>query len=320
MSRSIVCIIALAAAGGSLAQSQGYPVKPIRIIVPQAPGGGSDTIARLVGAEITRAWGQQVIVENRTGGNGMIGTEYVTKQAPDGYTILVNELGGTVIRPILFPRASYDPATDLAGVAMVAYGANVLVVHPSLPVRSMQDLVRLARARPGQLNFAVPGIGSVAHLAGVEIERLMGVQWTYIPYKGGGPAVLEVIAGQTDFGINGLLAAYPHIRNGRLRVLAVASKGRHPALPEVPTFAETVRGNPSGSSQGIAAPAGTPPEIIAKWNAEVARINAMPAIREKLAALGAVPDTMTAEQVQQFLVSEKARWTKVVREGKVKAE
>jgi tripartite-type tricarboxylate transporter receptor subunit TctC len=316
--RSAWSLVAATGAAGVAAQQ--YPSKPVRVVVPHAAGGGSDTVARLIGAEITKAWGQQVIVENRVGAGGIIGSEYVARAAPDGYTLLVNEVGGMVIRLNIHPKAPFDPGRDFVAVAMGAYGANVLVCHPSLPVRSTAQLIALAKARPGELNFTVPGIGSVAHLAGVELEQLAGVKWAYIPYKGGGPAIQDLIGGQADFAVNGMLATYPHVRSGRLRAIAVASRGRHPAIPEVPTIAETVPGHESGSWQGILAPAGTPRDIVFKWSAEVARINATAAMKEKLAALGAIPEAMSPEQMQQFVGAEKVRWARVVQKAQIKLD
>lgn len=311
-----------ACASSASAQSPAvnYPAKTVRIIVPHAAGGGSDTVARLLAAELTSAWGQQVIVDGRVGAGGMIGSEFVARAAPDGYTLLVNEVGGMLIRVAMHAKLPFDPLKDLRAVGMVAYGANVLVTHPSIPVRSVKELVALAKARPGQLNFAVPGVGSVAHLAGVELAQLVGVNWTYIPYKGGGPAIVDVIAGQADFGMNGMLSAFPHWKRGRLKVLAIASRARHPAAPELPTLAETVGGSASGSWQGVLAPAGVAGDIVSKWNSEIARINGTPQMRDKLAAFGAVPETMNVGEMQRFMASERARWARMVETAKVKPE
>lgn len=313
-------MIAAATSVAATAAAQTYPSKLIRIIVPFAPGGGSDTVARLIAPELTKAWGQQIIVENRTGANGIIGADAVAKAPPDGYTLLMTEVVGLTIRPSLIRNMPYDPAKDFSGVAMVAYGANVLVTHPSLPVRTTKELIALARARPGQLNFSVPGFGSAAHLAGVELEQLSGVKWAYIPYKGGAPAIQELIGGQVDFGVNGMLSTYPHVKSGRLRLIAVASRTRHPQAPDVPTLAETIPGHESASHQGLLGPANMPREIAVKWNAEIARLNAMPSMRERLAGFGATPENMTADEMQRFLVTEKARWARVVQAAGLKAD
>jgi tripartite-type tricarboxylate transporter receptor subunit TctC len=322
MTRRLAGPLALVAALGfaGSAGAQGYPTRTIRIIVPQAAGGGSDTVARLLAAELTKAWGQQVIVENRVGAGGIIGSEVAARAAPDGYTLLVNELGGMMIRLSLHAKLPFDPLKDFTAVGMIAYGANVLVTHPSIPVRSVKELLALARSRPGALNFAVPGVGSVAHLAGVEIEQAAGVRWTYIPYKGGGPAIQDLIGGQADFGINGMLATYPHVRSGRLRILAVASRARHPAVPDVPTISETLPGSESGSWQGVLAPAGVPAEIVARWNAEITRMNATATMKERLATFGAVPGNMSTGEMQSFLATERTRWARIVKQADLKPE
>ena len=302
------------------ASAQTYPAKPVRIIVPQAAGGGSDAAARLLAAELTKAWSQQIIVDNRPGAGGIIGSEQVARAAPDGHTFLANEVGGMLIRLSAHAKLSFDPVKDLVAVGMMAYGANAVVTHPSIPVRGMKELIALARARPGLLNFAVPGMGSVAHLAGVELEQRAGVRWTYIPYKGGAPAIIDVVSGQADFGVNGMFAVFPHWRSGRLRILAVASRKRHPSAPDLPTLTEATGGNASGSWQGVLAPAGLPRDILVRWNSEIARINATSAMREKMAAFGAVAERMTPEQMQQFLADELTRWARIVREARIKMD
>ena len=314
---SAASVSAVFAAGPVLAQA--YPAKPVRIVVPFAASGGSDVVARLLGAELTRAWGQPMIVENRAGAGGIIGAEYVARAAPDGYTMLLVEIGGLAIRSSLH-KLPFDLLKDFTGVAVVAYGPNVLVTHPSVPVRTVRDLVSLAKKRPGEVNFAIPGVGSVAHLAGVELEQTVGVKLAYIPYKGGGPAIVDLIGGQVDFSINGVLATLPHIQSGKLRAIAVATKGPHPALPGVPTISQFVPGHESGSRQSVLAPAAVAQEIIARWNSEVTRINRQPAMQERLAALGAVPEFMTPVEFQQLIVSERARWAKIIEKGQIKGE
>jgi tripartite-type tricarboxylate transporter receptor subunit TctC len=319
MNQQWICAAALALAVPAHAQTAApYPVKPVRVIVPFAAG--ADTVARLLGAELTKAWGQQIVVENRAGAGGIIGAELVSRAPADGYTLMVIEIGGLTIRSSLYRNLPFDLLKDFAAVGVVAYGANVLVTHPSVPVRSVRDLIALARARPGQVNFAVPDVGSVAHLAAVELEQTAGVKFSYIPYKGGGPALLDLIGGQVDFSINGLLVTLPHVKSGRLRPLAVATKARHPALPEVPTLGETVPGHESGSRQSVLAPAGVPRDIVNRWNAEIARINATPAMQSRLAALGALPETVSPEEFQKFIAVEKARWARIIQKGQIKPD
>jgi tripartite-type tricarboxylate transporter receptor subunit TctC len=313
---SILCLFAITAS----ATAQTYPTKPIRIIVPFAPGGGSDIIARLLAADFTKAWGQQIIVDNRAGAGGIIGADLVAKSPPDGYTLMVVELVGLTIRSELIQTLPFDLVKDFAPVGVVAYGANVLVCHPSVPVKSTRDLIALAKARPGRLNFAVPGHASGAHLAGVELEQASGVKWTYVPYKGGGPAVQDLLGGQVDFGVQGLLASYPHIKSGRLRALAVATSARHPAMPEVPTIAETVPGHESGSRQSVLAPAATPRAIIEKWSAEITRLNNTATMKERLAAYGAVPLSVTPSEMQSYIANEKLRWGKVIKAAQIRPD
>ena len=203
---------------------------------------------------------------------------------------------------------------------MIAYSPHLLVVHPSLPVKSAKELIALAKARPGQLNFAASGIGGAPHLAGVAFEQRAGTQWAYIPYKGGAHAIQELAGGQADFMLNGMLATYPHVNSGKLKLLAVSSKARYPSIPDVPTIGETLSGFESGSWQGVLAPGGTPRELVLKLNAEFIRIVSTPEMKEKLGAQGAIVATMTPEQFQQFLVAEKARWAKVVAQAGLKLE
>jgi tripartite-type tricarboxylate transporter receptor subunit TctC len=305
--------------GSGAALAQNFPTKPIRIIVPYAPGGTSDILSRLTGVEITKAWGQQVIVENRPGANGNLGAELVAKAVPDGYTLLLCDVGALSISPSLY-KLTFDPAKDFAPVTMIAYSPHLLVVHPSLPVKTTKELIALAKARPGQLNFAASGIGGAPHLAGVEFEQRAGTKWAYIPYKGGAHAIQELAGGQADFMLNGMLATYPHVNSGKLRLIAVSSKARYPSIPDVPTIGETLAGFESGSWQGVLAPAGTPRDLVMKLSAEFIRVVSTPEMKEKLGAQGAIVATMTPEQFQQFIVAEKARWAKVVSQAGLKLE
>jgi tripartite-type tricarboxylate transporter receptor subunit TctC len=305
--------------GANLAQAQDYPSRPIRLIVPFAASGGSDVVARMIGAELTKAWGQPIVVENRAGAGGMIGAEHVLRSPADGYTMLLVEVGGLTIRSLLY-KIPFDLLKDFTGVAVVAYGPNVLVTHPNLPARSVSELIELAKSRPGQLNFALPGVGSVTHLAGVELEQTAGVKFTYVPYKGGGPALVDLVGGQVDFSINGLLATLPHIKSGKLRAIAVATKEPHPALPGVPTISQTVPGHESGSRQAVLASSSVPREIITKWNAEIRRINSEPAMQERLAALGAIAEFSTPAEFQQLIESDRKRWGAIIEKGQIKGE
>lgn len=308
--------IFLSGLSASLA-AQTYPAKPIRLVVPFAASGGSDVVARMIGAELTKAWGQPIVVENRAGAGGIIGAEHVFRSAPDGYTMLLLEVGGLTIRSIL-NKLPFDLLNDFKGVAVVAYGPNVLITKPGLPVSSVAELIALAKARPGQLNFAIPGAGSVAHLAGVELEQSSGSKFTYVSYKGGGPAIVDLMGGQVDFSVNGLLASLPHIKSGKVKVLAVATKEPHPALPGVPTISQTLPGHESGSRQAVLAHASVPPEVIAKWNADIQRITAQPEMKERLAALGAVPEFLSPAEFQKLIAAERKRWAAIIEKGQIK--
>ena len=312
--------LALAASlAASSAQAQ-YPSKPIRIVVPFAAGGTSDILARAIGPRITEAWGQPVIVENRTGANGNVGADFVAKSAPDGYNLLLSDVGALAINPSVYENMPFDPARDFSPVVMVSYSPHVLAVHPSLPVKDVRELIAYARANPGKLNFANSGTGGAPHLAGVEFAARAGVQWAYIPYKGGSAAVTDVIAGNANVLFNGMLATYPSVKAGRLRGLAVSSAQRVPSAPELPTVAETLPGFETGSYQGVLAAAGAPREIVAKLNAELARILNTSEMKAFLAQQGTEVRTGPPEALGTFIASEKARWAKVVKDNGVRVD
>jgi tripartite-type tricarboxylate transporter receptor subunit TctC len=317
IARFAFALAALAFAGAAAAQA--YPSKPIRVIVPFAAGGTSDILARFIGPKLTEAWGQPVIIENRTGANGNVGADYVAKSAPDGYTVLLADIGAIAISPSVYPTLPYDPVKDFSPVVMVSYSPHILAVHPSVPVSNVKELIAYAKARPGQLNFAVSGTGGAPHLAGIEFQQRTGVQWSYIPYKGGSAAVLDVVAGQANILFNGMLATYGQVKNGKLRALAVSSAKRVVAAPDLPTVAEQgLPGFETGSWQGVVAAAGTPREIVAKLNAELTRILNTQDMKDKLAAQGTEVRTDTPESFAAFIRDEKARWAKVVKESGAK--
>jgi tripartite-type tricarboxylate transporter receptor subunit TctC len=301
------------------AQAQ-YPSKPIRIVVPFAAGGTSDILARAIGPKLTGAWGQPVVVENRAGANGNVGADFVAKSAPDGTTLLLSDVGALAINPSVYPDMPFDPARDFSPIVMLSYSPHVLAVHPSLPVRDVKELIAYAKANPGKLNFANSGTGGAPHLAGVEFAARAGVQWTYIPYKGGSAAVQDVIAGNANVLFNGMLATYPSVKAGRLKGLAVSSAQRVPSAPELPTVAETLPGFETGSYQGLLAAAGTPREIVAKLNAELTRILNTEEMKAFLARQGTEVRAGAPEALGSFIVSEKARWAKVVKEAGIKAD
>ena len=289
-----VCLgvaIALGAAGFyrmAAAIAPTYPAKPIRIIVPFAPGGPNDILARLVGRKLTESWGQQVIVDNRAGGGTIIGTELAARATPDGYTLLMVSTSHAV-NPSLVRKLPYDTLRDFAPVIRLTASPNVLVVNPSVPVQSVRDLIALAKGRPGELNYASGGTGTATHLAGELLCITAGVKMTHIPYKGATPATVDLMSGAVAWMFGTILPTLPHVKAGRLRAIAVSGAQRSPALPDVPTVAETLPGFEAASWYGIFAPAQTPREVIAKLNRESARILETTDMREYLLREGAVP-------------------------------
>jgi tripartite-type tricarboxylate transporter receptor subunit TctC len=315
--RVALALAAFAFATGATAQS--YPSKPIRIIIPFAAGGTSDILARLIGPKLTEAWGQAVIVENKTGANGNVAADFVSKSPPDGYTLMLGDVGALSINPSVYTVNPLDPVKDFSHVVMVSYSPHVFAVHPSVPASNVQELIAYAKANPDKLNFANSGAGGAPHLAGIEFAQRTGVKWTYIPYKGGSQAVADTAEGQANVIFNGMLATYPTVKSGRLRALGVSSLKRVASAPDIPTIAEQgLPGFETGSWQGIVAAPGTPRDIIAKLNAELTRILNTAEMKEKLGAQGTEVRTDTPESMATFLGNERARWAKVVKESGVK--
>ncbi len=303
-------------AASTAAFAQPWPAKTIKIIVPYPPGGTSDILARALGPKLTEAWGQPVIIENKPGATGNVGADFVAKSPPDGYTVLLADIGSLAIGPSVFTTLPFDPEKDFAPVVMVAYSPHLLVVHPSVPAKDAKELVALAKAKPDSLNFAVSGIGGANHLAGIDFAQRAGLKWTYIPYKGGSQALTDMVGGQAQVMFNGMLATYPFVKDGKLKVLAISSAKRFSSAPEIATVAEQgMSGFETGSWQGIVAPAGTPPEIVNKMHAQVMAILATPEMKERLDKAGAEVRAMTPAQFGGFIRTEKSRWAKVVKES-----
>ena len=320
MLNRIAAALALVVAAGA-AFAQAYPAKPIRIIVPFAAGGTSDILARAIGPKLTAAWGQPAVIENKTGANGNVGAEFVVRSAPDGYTMLLSDVGALAISPSVYPSLPFDPIKDFAPVIMVSYSPHVLAVHPSVPANSIKELIAFAKANPGKLNFANSGTGGAPHLAGVDFAQRAGIKWAYIPYKGGSAAVTDVVAGVSNVLFNGMLATYPSVKGGRLRGLAVTSVERVPSAPDLPTVAESgMPGFVTGSYQGLLAAAGTPREVIAKLNTELTRILNTQEMKDMLAKQGTEVRAGAPEALGTFIASEKARWATVVKEAGIKAD
>ena len=309
-------LLLVLAAVASTALAQTYPAKPIRLIVPYAAGGTSDILARQIGPKLTEAWNQPVIVENKPGANGNVGADFVAKSAPDGYTLLLTDVGGLVISASVYPKLPFNPAKDFSPVVMVSYSPHVLAVHPSVKATSVKELIELAKANPGKLNFAVSGIGGAPQLAGIEFAQRTGVQWTYIPYKGGSDAVAAVTAGQAEVLFNGMLATWPSVTGGRLRALGISSAARVAAAPDTPTVAEQgLPGFETGSFQGVVGPAGIPAGVLAKLNAELTRVLNTAEMKERFAKQGTEVRTGTSDSFGTWLRTEQAKWAKVVRES-----
>jgi tripartite-type tricarboxylate transporter receptor subunit TctC len=288
-----------------------WPSRPIRLVVPYPPGGSSDIIARAIGKLVSEDLKQTVVIENKPGANGNLGAEFVARAQPDGYTWLLCDLGALAISPSVYTKLSFDPSRDLRGTAMLAYSPHMLVVHPSVPAGNLGELVELSKSK--DLNFAVTATGSAPHLAGVELARLTGARWVYVPYKGGVQSVQDTVAGQTQVLMNGMLATYPHVQSGKLKVLGISKSTRMPLISDVPTLAEQgAKGFESGSWQGVMLPARTPEAVVQRVNQALLAAIRSPEVRSRLTGQGAEVVTMTSAETQKFFNAEHARWRTVV--------
>ena len=316
-----LAILAAICAGPAGAADPAYPIKPIRMIIANVAGGTSDILARVIGAKLTESWGQQIIVDNRPGGSGLIGNEMLVKSPPDGYTLLLADFGSTTTTVLLQPKAAIDLQRDYAPVTIVSYSPHLFCVHPSVPANNVKAVITLAKAQPGKLNFATAGQTTAPHWAGILLASRYGIDWTYIPGKGGAQAVLDVASGQADVLFNGMLATLPYVKSGKLKLIAITSAKRNSALPDAPTFAESgVPDFVTGSWQGILAPGKTPPEIVAKLQAETHRILFTPDIKEKLAGQGADPMGTTPAETAEFMRRERERMAKLIKDSAGKSQ
>lgn len=312
--------ILLLMAGAAYAQER-YPNKPIRIIVPYAAGGAGTIIARLVGEKLTEAWGQQAIVDSRPGASGMIGAEIVAKARPDGYTLLAGYTPEVAINVSLFSKMPYDPLRDFAPIALTAVAPMILLVHPSVPVKSVKDLIHLARQRPGDITYGSVGNGSPAHLAYELLNRTVDLKMTHVPYKGAAPALFDLLGGHVFTFFSGMPPAMPHMRTGKLRGLAVSTALRSSAAPNIPTVAESgIQGFDIPTWFSLLAPAGTAPEIVIKLNAEVVRIVNARDMKSKLAELGAETANMSSSEFAAFVKNEISKYAKIVKESGVRVD
>lgn len=320
---SLLAGAAALAFGATAASAQGgaeasYPSKPIRIIVPFSPQGPNDILARLVGQKLTEAWSQQVIVENRPGGGTVVGTEAAARAPGDGYTLLMVSTS-TAVNPSLKKSLPYDTFRDFTPVIRLAESPNVLVVHPTLPVNTVGALLKLAKAKPGEIAYASGGVGTATHLAG-ELLCIMGnARMTHVPYKGAGPATVDLLGGQVSWMFGTILPTMPHIEAKKLRAIAVSGERRSPALPEVPTVADTLKGFNATSWYGIFAPAGTPPAIVSKLNAQIARSLATPELKGHLTRQGVDPVADAPAQFAAHFKAEVKKWGDVVKAAGIEA-
>ena len=296
-----------------------WPSKPIRLVVPYPPGGSSDIIARSIGQLISQELKQPVVIENKPGANGNLGAELVARAQPDGYTWLLCDLGALAISPSVYTKLAFDPSKDLRGAAMLAYSPHMLVVHPSVQASNLKELVELSKKQ--DLNFAVTATGSAPHLAGVELARITGAKWVYVPYKGGVQSVQDTVAGQTQVLMNGMLATYPHVQSGKLKLLGISKDSRMPLIADVPTLAEQgAKGFASGTWQGVVVPAKTPDAVVQRINQALLSAIRTPDVRARLTGQGAEVVTMTPADTDRFFNAERQRWRTVVQSANLQLD
>jgi tripartite-type tricarboxylate transporter receptor subunit TctC len=316
-----IALIALVIGGlpSSGLSAQAYPTKPIRLIVPFSAGGGADIFARLIGRKLEQNMGQQFVVDNRAGASGIIGCELVARSAPDGYTLLMGTTGTHTTNPAVYSKLPYDPLKDFAPISLVAESPFVLLVHPSLPVANLKELIAFAKARPGQLTYASSGTGSSSHLGFELFNRMAGIKGIHVPYKGLAPAALDTISGYVTMTWHSITASAPYIRNKQLKALGIGSTKRSALMPQIPTISEAgLRGFELGSWYGLFAPGGTPSDIVRRLQTEVVKAVNHPSMKEQLDALGAEPVGSTPEEFTAVLKRDLAKWAKVARQANVK--
>lgn len=315
-----LCLVTCTFAAGT-ALAQAYPAKPIRLIVPYPPGGGNDTLARLFGAKLTEAWGRQVVVDNRPGAGTIIGTQIAARAVPDGYTLLLSSIATHAIAPNLYAKPGYDPVKDFSPITLLAVAPTVVCVNPSVPARTLKELIALAKAKPGELKFASGGAATPPHMAGEIFASMTGIKLIHVPYKGGGPAHAGLLGGETSMMFDTAASILPHVRTGKLRALAIARGARLSEYPELPTFAEAgVAGYEVNAWYSMHAPAGVSQEIIAKVNAELARILKLADVQERLKVLGSEGVGNTPGEFARFVSAESAKYAKAIRDAGVKVE
>jgi tripartite-type tricarboxylate transporter receptor subunit TctC len=313
--------IALLVLMATAASAQSWPTRSIRLISPFAPGGGADITARAIAPKLSTALGQQVIVDNRGGAGGMVGVDLGAKAPPDGYTILLATIGNIAVAPSLYSKMPYDPQKDLSPIGQAANALNVLVVHPSLPAKNVKELIAVAKQNPGQLNFGSSGPGATDHLAGEVFNTLAGVKMVHIPYKGGAPAMLELVGGQVQLVFSTVSTAIGSIQGGKVRALAMTGNQRFERMPDLPTIAEAgLKGFEVNNWYGLYAPAGTPREIIARLNAETVKALAMPDVKTRLLDAGIIATSSSPEALAAYALAETKKWAKVVKDANIKVD
>lgn len=310
----------LLAAGGATVIAQPYPTKPIRILVAYTPAGTTDILARAIGQKMTEKWGQPVIIDNRPGANGNIGTEIAARATPDGYTILMATAATHSINNTLYKKLSWDAVRDFAPIGLVAIVPNLLVVNNALPVKNVKELIAHAKANPGKLNFGSPGNGATAHLSMELLQAMTGTKMVHVPYKGSAGVLADVMAGQISLSMDNMPVYLPQAKAGKIRALAVSSDSRSPAAPDLPTVGEIVPGFSAASWFGLAAPKGTPKAIVEQLSAEAARILKLPDVNERLSGLGAQPVGGTPAEFAAFIQSETVKWAKVIKDANVELQ
>jgi tripartite-type tricarboxylate transporter receptor subunit TctC len=300
------------------AQAQGWPTKgPIKFIVVYPPGGASDVTARLIGAKLGEILGQNVVIENKPGANGIIATEFVAKSAPDGYTLLMANLGPNALNPVVYKKLPYDAIKDFQGVTLTTTVPQVVVVNPDLPVKTIPELIAYVKANPGKVSFGSAGQGASNHLSGELLNAMGGIKMQHVPYKGDAPSIVDLIGGSIQVALPTTVAGLPHVRSGKLRAIGVTSTKRLDALPDVAAVAETLPGYEAVSWGGVMVPAGTPPEIVKRLNVEINKILKMPDIAAKLEGLGAIIVGSTPEEFDKYVKDEIAKWGKVARDNNI---
>ena len=317
----IACLTTLLFAGNALAQSDAqYPVKPIRMIVPSAPGSGPDIMARAIGQKLSESLGQSIVIDDKPGAGGIIGSETAAKAAPDGYTLIMSNAGSHAVNASLYAKLPYDPVRDFAPVTLVAMAPNILIVHPTLPVHSARELIALAKAKPGELTFGSGGNGSTAHLSGEMFKTMAGINIVHVPFKGSPPAFAALLGGQVDFVFDAIGTMLPHVKSGAIRALAVSTLKRQSSLPDTPAMAEILTGFQANTWYGMVAPGRLPAAMVKRMNEDMNRVMAMPDVIEKFDQYGAEDGGGTPERFAEFIRSETQKWARVIKDAKVQAD